>query len=95
MFYVATCIDKPGSAPVRMERRAAHLSYLGYLGDRVKVAGALLSPDGQSPIGSMIIYDAESRSEVDDYLADDPFTMAGLFMSVDVKPWRQGLGRAL
>ena len=95
MLFVATCIDKPGALPVRLENRPAHLAYLGYLGDRVKAAGALLSPDGQSPIGSMIVFDAETRAEVDGCLADDPYTKAGLFGSVDVKPWRQGVGRPL
>ena len=95
MFYVATCIDKAGALPVRIENRPAHLAYLGDLGDKVRIAGALLSPDGQSPIGSMILFDAATRAEVDGYLADDPYAQAGLFASVDVKPWRQGVGRPL
>jgi hypothetical protein len=95
MFFVATCIDKPGALPIRMENRPAHLAYLNALGTKLKVAGALLSPDGQSPIGTMLIFDAGTRAQVDGYLADDPYARAGLFASLDVKPWRQGVGQPL
>jgi len=95
MFFVATCIDRPGALPIRMENRPAHLAYLNGLSAKVKVAGALLSPDGQNAIGSMLIFDAETRAQVDGYLADDPYAKAGLFASVDVKPWRQGVGQPL
>jgi uncharacterized protein YciI len=95
MLFVATCIDKPGALPIRIENRPAHLAYLGALGPKLKVAGALLSPDGQSPIGSMLIFEAETRADVDLYVAGDPFAKAGLFASIDVKPWRQGVGQPL
>jgi uncharacterized protein YciI len=43
----------------------------------------------------MIIFEAESEAEVLALLANDPFSSAGVFESVSVKPWRQGVGQSL
>ena len=95
MLFVATCLDKPDIADKRMENRPAHLAYLNGLGARLKIGGALLAPDRKTPVGSMIIFEAESEAEVLDLLAKDPFSLAGLFESVSVKPWRPGVGQSL
>ena len=95
MLFVATCVDKPQSLNIRTENRPAHLSYLNGLGSRVKIAGALLAPDHQTPVGSMIIYEGENETDVLSLVDQDPFSLAGLFESVAVKPWRQGVGQSL
>ncbi|MGD0184268.1 MAG: YciI family protein [Roseiarcus sp.] len=95
MLFVATCADKPDSMAKRQENRPAHLAYLASLGARVKLAGALLAPDQKSMVGSMIIFEGESTDEVAALCAKDPYAVAGLFASVDIKPWRQGVGAPL
>jgi len=95
MLFVATCIDKPPSLETRKENRPAHLAYLNGLGARVKIAGALLSSDCETPIGSMVIFEGESEEEIRALLAKDPYALAGLFETVTVKPWRQGVGQPL
>jgi len=95
MLFVATCVDKPDSADKRVENRPAHLVYLKGLGARVKTGGALLAPDHKTPVGSMIIFEAESEADVLTLVAKDPFSLAGLFESVSVKPWRQSVGQSL
>jgi uncharacterized protein len=96
MLFVATCVDKPDSADKRMENRAAHLAYLNGLGSRVKIGGALLAAeDHRTPIGSMIVFEAESEDDVLALLAKDPYSLAGLFESVSVKPWRPAVGQSL
>ncbi len=92
MLFLAVCTDKAGHLPVRMENRPAHLAYLSALGDKIRAGGAMLTPDKQSPLGSMLIFEAETEEEVRGWLADDPYAKAGLFQSVDVKPWRQAVG---
>ncbi|HZZ60714.1 MAG TPA: YciI family protein [Roseiarcus sp.] len=82
MLFVATCVDKPHSLDKRMENRPAH-------------GGALLAADHKTPVGSMIIFQAESGDEVLALLAEDPYSSAGLFESVGVKPWRPGVGQSL
>ncbi len=92
MLFIATCIDKPDSLAKRMERRPAHLAHLASLGARVRAAGALLDPAGRNPIGSLLIFEAADEAEVRAMVALDPFAEAGLFASVEVKPWRQAVG---
>jgi uncharacterized protein YciI len=93
MLFIATCVDKPQSLKVRKENRPAHLVYLNDLGRRVKVGGAVLGPDHETPVGSVIIFEGESEDEILGLLAKDPYALAGLFESVSVKPWRQGVGQ--
>jgi uncharacterized protein YciI len=95
MLFVATCTDKPDHMPMRLETRPAHLAYLNGLGARVKAGGALLTPDQKSVVGSLLILEGESEAEIAGWLADDPYARAGLFASVDVKPWRQAVGAPL
>jgi uncharacterized protein YciI len=92
MLFVATCTDKPDSAALRMANRPAHLDYLNGLGPKVRAGGALLSSDRQSVVGSLLILEGESEAEILAVLAKDPYALAGLFASVDVKPWRQAVG---
>jgi len=92
MLFVATCLDKADSLTLRLATRPAHLAYLKGLGDRVRLGGALLAEDRQSAVGSMLILKGESEAEVHGLLADDPYAKAGLFATVEVKPWRQAVG---
>ena len=95
MLFVATCTDRPDSMAKRLASRPAHLAYLASLGARVKAAGALLTRDQRSVVGSMIVYEGESADEIAALCAKDPYALAGLFASVDVKPWRQAVGAPL
>jgi len=95
MLFVVTCVDKPDSADKRVENRPAHLAYLNGLGARVKIGGALLAEDHKTPVGSMIVFEAENEAEVLDMMAKDPFSLSKVFENVSVKPWRQGVGQKL
>src|SRR5271166_1437099 len=95
MLFIATCVDKPSSLDKRMENRPAHLAYLNGLGARVKIGGALLAADHQTPVGSMIVFEGASEDDILALLAKDPYALAGLFDSVSVKPWRPAVGQTL
>jgi uncharacterized protein YciI len=95
MLFVATCLDKPGHLQTRADNRPVHLTYLDSLKERLRAAGALLGPDGQTPVGSMLIYNCADEAEARAMVAGDPFATAGLFASVDVRAWRQGAGAPL
>jgi len=92
MLFAAICTDKPGSVQLRLDNRPAHVEYLGSLGAKLRAAGALLSPVDQNPVGSLLIYEAESVEEAQAMVDGDPFAKLGLFATTDVKPWRQGFG---
>jgi uncharacterized protein YciI len=89
MLFVIYCRDKEGSQPVRLDNREAHLAYVDSSDLEMVVAGPLLTPDGDSMIGSMLVVDAEDRARVDAFAASDPYRLAGLFESVEIHPFRQ------
>ncbi len=95
MLYIVTCVDKPQSLDVRLANRPGHLAYLKGLGAKVKVGGATLADDRQTPVGSMLILEGDSEADIRAILARDPYALAGLFESVSLRPWRQGVGQTL
>ncbi|WCL54770.1 YciI family protein [Gimibacter soli] len=93
MLFMVLCYDKPGSSAIRAETRPAHLRYLKDAGNRVKVAGPLLSPgDDPHPVGSLIVIDAASEGAVKLFADNDPYSSAGLFERVEIRPWKGVLG---
>ena len=83
--------DKPGALSVRQENRNAHLAWIGEYPDAVKVAGPLLSDEGDM-IGSMLLIEAESKDALEKLLAEDPYAKAGLFGSVEITPFKWVIG---
>ena len=88
MPTVIYCLDKPDSLDLRMANREAHLAHMRDFNDRVLVAGPMLSDDGSTMIGSMLVMNMDDRAEVDAMLAKDPYVTAGLFGQVDIRPFK-------
>jgi uncharacterized protein len=95
MLFVVTCWDKPGNVQMRLDTRPAHLAYLAKVKEQLKLAGPFLAADGQTAIGSLMIYECEAEGAARAIMDNDPFSKAGLFASIEVKPWRQGAGTPL
>ena len=76
---------------IRQENRAAHLEHLRLAGEAVVQAGPFLDDEGEM-CGSMIVYAAANRDEVEDWLRQDPYEHAGLFESVTIRPWKRTIG---
>ena len=55
---------------------------------RLPAAGRTAGEDGGGMTGSLIIIGAEARAEAEAFTRDDPYTQAGLFESVTIKPWK-------
>lgn len=93
MLFMIVGKDKPDAAPVRQAEREAHLAYLRDAGDRLKFAGPFR--DGETldaPAGSLIIVEAASLSAAYLMAQNDPYTKAGVFASLEVKPLKPVLG---
>ena len=73
MLFIATCVDKPQSLDMRLANRPAHLAYLDGLGSRVKIGGAILADDLKTPVGSMLIFEGDSETDIRTILAEDPY----------------------
>jgi len=89
MPYAIQTQDKAGSANVRAQTRAAHLEYLTQHKAKLLAAGALIEDDGTGGSGGILIVDTDDRAEAERFLAEDPFTKAGLFEKVTITRWRK------
>ncbi|MEQ1753886.1 MAG: YciI family protein [Micropepsaceae bacterium] len=92
MLYALICTDKPNSTALRLEVRPKHLAYIDQHKARIPIAGPFMSEDGQTMAGSLIIVEADSLDAAKSFSTDDPYSQAGLFSHVDVRPWRWTLG---
>jgi uncharacterized protein YciI len=52
-------------------------------------AGALIDDDGTGGKGGILLVDTDDRAVAERFIAEDPFTKAGLFEKVTVTRWRK------
>ena len=90
MLVALIAHDKPSALNIRTENRPAHLEYLKST-DLVAQAGPLLDGDG-GMIGSLIILDVPDMSAAEEWAANDPYALAGLFASVTLTHWNRVIG---
>ena len=84
MIYVFHLLDKPGAAALRRQWRPAHKAYLERVAGRIAFAGPLTQDDGVTMLGSLLAIDFDSRAAAQAWLADEPFTRAGLYAGVEI-----------
>ncbi len=89
MPYAIITTDKPNSAELRAKMRDTHVQYLTANMEKLLAAGALTADDGSGGHGGILIVDTDERKEAEAFIANDPFTKAGLFEKVTVSRWRK------
>jgi uncharacterized protein YciI len=96
MLFNFLLIDKPGQGELRQRERPVHKDYLGKVAERIAFAGPLVQDDGKTMIGSLLVIDFPDRNSAHEWLANEPFTKAGLYASVTVHAfvnlWEQKVG---
>jgi uncharacterized protein YciI len=92
-LFVISYIDKPNSLALRMKTREAHLAYAHGEGApaKVKLGGPYLDEKGDMA-GSLIIVEASDKAAAMKFTEHDPYVKAGLFSSIDVRPYRLTIG---
>jgi uncharacterized protein len=93
-LFVISYIDKPNSLALRMATREAHLTY-GHADDKpakLKLGGPYLDEKGDMA-GSLIIVEAPDLTAARAFTENDPYVKAGLFSSIDVRPYRITMNR--
>ncbi len=98
MLYSISGEDVPGSLEKRMAARAAHLARLQALqaAGRLVLAGPHPAIDNENPgdagfTGSLIVAEFSSLDEAKTWADADPYIAAGVYRSVNVKPFRRVL----
>ena len=86
MLFAVLTENKPDSIELRSRARARHLARLEGLGETVVLAGPILDGDGQ-PCAGLMIFDVADQAHAEELVAADPYMAAGLFDSVNVRPF--------
>ncbi len=98
MIYLFRLLDKPDGAALRQRVRPEHKAYLAQVADRIAFAGPLTHDDGVTMMGSVLAIDFDSREAARAWLAEEPFTRAGLYAGVEIHAfvnlWPQKAGFA-
>ena len=84
MQFLVTAYDGEGMLEKRMEVRPRHLEGMAKLGGHIVCAGGLLDENGKMK-GSAIVLDFESREELDQYLANEPYVLEHVWEKIEVE----------
>lgn len=98
MLYTIYATDSPNSLEQRLANRPPHLARLQALltEGRLVLAGPMPAIDSIDPgpagfTGSLIVAEFNSLEEAKTWANADPFVTAGVYQSVEVKPFRKTL----
>ena len=84
MQFIVKAYDGKGMLEKRMAVRPRHLEGMVRLGAHVVCAGGLLDDEGKMK-GSVLIMDFQSREELDNYLANEPYVKEHVWEKIEVE----------
>jgi uncharacterized protein YciI len=92
-LYVVFCTDKLLMQAIRNEVRPIHRMYLRMHAHSVDVmlGGPTFDERFENMNGTLLVIKADSISAVRNFIAEDPYTKAGLFSEISVRPWVAGI----
>ena len=95
MFFVIHATDKPDALQTRAKFYRVHRVHLEE-GDRhgvkVLMAGPLVADDGETPVGSLFVIEANDRAAVDAFTRSDPYHVNGVWQNVDIHYFNKKIG---
>ncbi len=98
MYYAIISQDIPDSLERRMSVRPAHVERLKALADegRLLIAGPHPAIDSEDPAeagftGSLVVAEFASLTEAQAWADEDPYVRAGVYQSIEVKPFKKVL----
>jgi uncharacterized protein YciI len=94
MLFLIYRKDKAGHLQVRLDHYEQHLQYLKPLSHKILLGGPTLGAGtgtGDNDMtGSFLILEAEDWADAEAFVANDPFTRAGLFSTTIIERWKHG-----
>ncbi len=94
-FFAVFAIDHPGSLALRQRLRLRHQAHLRESEAHrvvVRLGGPTLDEASAAMNGTLLVIEAGSLPEVEAFIRDDPYVRAGLFASIQIRPWHWSLG---
>jgi len=95
MQFVVHAIDKADILATRAKfyrQHRIHLDEAGKHGIAVLTAGTLVADDGETPIGSLFVVDAEDRTTLDSFTCSDPYFVNGVWETLEIHAYRKKRG---
>ena len=83
MQFLIKAYDGEGMLQKRMEVRPRHLEGMKALGKQIICAGGLLDEEGRMK-GSALVLEFASRAALDEYLANEPYVVEGVWQKIEV-----------
>ncbi|MEO1476262.1 MAG: YciI family protein [Pseudomonadota bacterium] len=90
--FIINARDKAGALDLRMANRPAHLDWARASVDHILMAGPVFADDGETFAGSVFVADMENLEAVQNWAKEDPYAQAGLFETVEIRPFSWVLG---
>lgn len=84
MQFMIKAYDGEGMLERRMQVRPRHLEGMKVLGKQIICAGGLLDDTGKMK-GSMLVLEFDSRAALDEYLANEPYVVEGVWEKVEIE----------
>ena len=84
MQYIIKAYDGEGMLDKRMEISTRHLEGIERIKEHVICAGGLLDDEGKMK-GSVLIMEYESREQLDEYLANEPYVQENVWQKIEVE----------
>ena len=87
MLFAIHAVDRAGALDTRLAHHPAHKAFLSDtspFGVSIVMSGPLVSDDGATMIGSLLIVEAPDRAAVERFNAADPFNKAGIWERVTI-----------
>jgi hypothetical protein len=95
MLFVVHALDKKDILPTRAKFYRAHRIHLDKSEDHavdVLTAGTLVADDGETPVGSIFVIDAQDRDAVDAFARSDPYHSNGVWERVEIHRYNRKRG---
>jgi uncharacterized protein YciI len=87
MFHA---LDQPGGSALRDEFRQAHEAYLARHADMIMTRGPLVSDDGETQLGSVLLLDVPDMDTAQAFIEKEPFYSNGVYQEINFHRWRFG-----
>ncbi len=88
MFVSVYCKDADGSAAPREAKLAEHLQYIETILGKLKAAGPVVGPGGDTQAGSLLVLEVDGVEEAETIMRSDPYYQAGVWREVNIQEYK-------
>lgn len=83
MQFIVKAYDGEGKLDRRMEVRPRHLEGMSKMSEHIICAGGMLDDEGKMK-GSVLILEFDSRKELDEYIANEPYVLEKVWDKIEI-----------